>query len=102
MGRDQGRFISDDLGDTGDAGLILESGRSPGGGNDNRLQYPCLGNPMDRGVQRATVHGVTKNPTRLRMNTDGYGDFKLSLQPLPFLSSTVRFAVAYMTSPLDI
>ena len=57
---------------------------------------------MDRGAQRATVRGVTKNPTQLSMNTDGYGDCKLSLQPLPFLSSTVRFAVACMTSPLDI
>ena len=57
---------------------------------------------MDRGAQRATVRGVTKNPTQLSMHTDGYGDCKLSLQPLPFLSSTVRFAVACMTSPLDI
>ena len=42
----------------GDLGLILESGRSPGEGNDNVLQYPCLGNHMDRGAWRATVHGV--------------------------------------------
>jgi len=41
----------------GDVGLILGSGRSPGEGNGNSLQYSCLGNPMDR---RATVHGVTK------------------------------------------
>ena len=34
--------------DIGDLGLILGSGRSPGGGNDNPLQYSCLGNPMDR------------------------------------------------------
>ena len=32
----------------GDTGLIPESGRSPGEGNGNPLQYPCLGNPMDR------------------------------------------------------
>jgi len=32
-----------------DAGSILDSGRSPGGGNDNPLHYSCLGNPMDRG-----------------------------------------------------
>ena len=36
-------------------------GRAPGGGNGNPLQYPCLENPMDRGVWRATVHGVTKS-----------------------------------------
>ena len=35
--------------------------RSPGEGNGNPLQYSCLGNPMDRGVWQATVHGVTKS-----------------------------------------
>ena len=35
-------------------------GRSPGEGNGNPLQYSCLRNPMDRGIWRATVHGVTK------------------------------------------
>ena len=44
----------------GHAGSIPESGRSPGGGNGNRLQYSCAENPMDRGAWRATVHGVTK------------------------------------------
>ena len=39
-------------------GLVSESGRSPGGGNGNALQYSCLGNPMDRGAWRAIVHGV--------------------------------------------
>ena len=46
--------------DTGDTSLIPGSGRSPGEGNGNPLQYSCLGNPMDRGAWRATVHGVTK------------------------------------------
>ena len=36
-------------------------GRSPGGGHGNPLQDSCLGNPMDRGAWRATVHGVTKS-----------------------------------------
>ena len=35
--------------------------RSPGGGDGNPLQYFCLDNPMDRGVWRAIVHGITKN-----------------------------------------
>ena len=43
----------------GDVGFIPALGRSPGEGNDNPLQYSCLGNPMDRGSWRATVHGVT-------------------------------------------
>ena len=40
----------------GDPGLIPGSGRSPGGGHGNSLQYSCLENPMDRGVWQATVH----------------------------------------------
>ena len=47
-------------GGTGDLGLIPELGRSPGGGNGNPFQYPCLKNPMDRGTWQATVHGVAK------------------------------------------
>ena len=43
-----------------DLGLILGSRRSPGEGKGNPLQYSSLGNPMDRGAWRATVHGVTK------------------------------------------
>ena len=53
-------------GDIRDVGFIPGSGRSPGGGQGNRLQYSCLENPMDRGVWRATAHGVTKSRTRLK------------------------------------
>ena len=42
----------------GDSGFILGLWRSLGEGNGNPLQYSCLENPMDRGVWRATVHGV--------------------------------------------
>ena len=49
----------------GDPGSTPTSGRSPGEGNGNPLQYSYLENPMDRGTWRATVHGVTKCPTRL-------------------------------------
>ena len=52
-----------DAGDAGDVGSIPGSERSPGEGNGNPLQYSCLGNPMDRGACRATVHGVTKSQT---------------------------------------
>ena len=44
----------------GDADSIPESGRSPEEGHDNSLQYSCLGNPMDRGAQQATVYRVVK------------------------------------------
>ena len=45
----------------GDLALIPGSGRSPGGGNGNPLQYSCLENPMDGGDWLATVHGVSKS-----------------------------------------
>ena len=48
----------------GNLGSVSGSQRSPGGGNGNPPQDPCLGNPMDRGSWRATVHGVTKSPWR--------------------------------------
>ena len=49
--------------DSGDVSVIPGSGRSPGEGNSSPLQYSCLGNSMDRGAWRATVHGVTKSQT---------------------------------------
>ena len=48
-----------------DLGLIPGSGRSPGKGNGNPLQYSCLENPMNRGAWWTTVHGVAKSRTRL-------------------------------------
>ena len=48
-------------GATGDLGSIPGSGRSPGEGNGNPLQYACLENPMDRGACWAIVHGVAKS-----------------------------------------
>ena len=50
-------------GDVRDVGSIPGSGRSPGGGNDNPLQYSCLENPMDRGSWQAVVHGVAESDT---------------------------------------
>ena len=50
-------------GDAKDAGLIPGSVRSPEEGNDNPLQYSCLGNLMDGGAWWAIVHGVTKSQT---------------------------------------
>ena len=44
----------------GDVGLISGSGRFPGEGNGNPLQYSCLENPMDRGAWWATAQGVTR------------------------------------------
>ena len=49
----------------GDMGSNPVSGRYPGEGNGNQLQYSCLGNPKDKGARRATVHGVVKSQKRL-------------------------------------
>ena len=45
----------------GESGLIPQSGRPPGGGNGNPLQYSCLENAMDRGAWQATVRGVAES-----------------------------------------
>ena len=50
-------------GDSRDTGSIPGSGRSPGEGNGNPLQYSCLENPMDRGAWLATAYEVPKSRT---------------------------------------
>ena len=54
-----------DAGDIRDASSIPGSGRCPGEGNGNPLQYSCLEHSMDRGAWRATVHRVAKSRTQL-------------------------------------
>ena len=58
-----------DAGDIRDMGLILESGRSSGGGNGNPLQYSCLENPKDRGAWWATVHEVSELDATEQLST---------------------------------
>ena len=65
MGISGGSVVENLPANTGDPRLIPGLGRSPGEGNGNPLQYSCLGNPMNRGAWRATVHWVTKSETRL-------------------------------------
>ena len=60
-----GRVVKNLPAHAGDVASIPDPGRSLGGGDGNLLQYSCLGNPMDGGAWRATVHGVTKSGTRL-------------------------------------
>ena len=55
-----GSVVKNPPANVGDVGSIPGQGRSPGEGKGNRLQYSCLGNPMDRGAWQATVHGVAK------------------------------------------
>ena len=60
MGFPNGSVVKNLPASAGHLGLIPGSGRSLGEGNGNPLQYSCLGNSMDRGAWRATVHGVAK------------------------------------------
>ena len=57
--------LPDNARDLRDSGLIPASGRSPGGGHVNPLQYSCLENPMDRGAWWAIVRGFVKSRTLL-------------------------------------
>ena len=61
-----GKEPTTNAGHAGDVGSIPGSGRSPGGGNGNPLQYSCLENPMDREAWWVIVHGVAKSWTRLK------------------------------------
>ena len=60
-----GSVVKNPPANAGDVGLLPGSGRSPGEGNGNPLQYSCLGNPTDRGVWRTTVQGVAKSQIQL-------------------------------------
>ena len=62
----RGKESACNAGVAGDAGSIPGSGRSPGGGNGNLLQYSCLENPVDWGAWRDTVHRVKKSQTRVK------------------------------------
>ena len=69
LGFPSGSVVKESACNAGDVakavGSILGSGRSPGKGNGNPLQYSYLGNSMGRGAWWATVHGVAKSWTRL-------------------------------------
>ena len=60
MGFPGGSVLKNLPANLGDMGSIPGSGRCSGEGNENPLQYSCLGYPMDRGVGQVTVHGVAK------------------------------------------
>ena len=55
-----GLIVNSPLANAENTGLISGSGKSPGEGNGNPLQYSCLGNPINKGAWQATVHGVAK------------------------------------------
>ena len=66
LGFPSGSVVKNPSANSGARSSIPESGRFPGDGNGNPLQFSCLGNPMDRGAWQARVHGVTKSQTQLK------------------------------------
>ena len=60
-----GSEVKTSVSNAGDPGSIPESGRSPGEGNGNPLQYSYLENPINRGTWQGTVHGITEGQTGL-------------------------------------
>ena len=62
-----GKESACNAGDAGVVGSIPGSGRSPRGWHGNPLQYSCLENPMNKGAWRATIHGVAKSQTGLKL-----------------------------------
>ena len=83
MGFPGGSEVKASACNAGDQGLIPGSGRSPGEGNGNPLQYSCLENPMDGGAWWATVPRVTKSQTQL-------SDFTFSYDTNQFLEGTKK------------
>ena len=84
MGFPGGSEVKASAWNAGVPGSIPGSGRSPGEGNGNPLQYSCLENPMEGGAWWATVHGVAKSRTQL-------SDFTLLRGPLrKFLSAPLE------------
>ena len=63
----------------GDLGSIPGSGRFPGRGHGNPLQYSCLENPMDRGAWWATVHGSTESDTTEHFHMQLFSQCRFSL-----------------------
>ena len=72
---------------------IPQSGRCPGEGNGNPLQYSCLGNPTDRGAWRVAVHVVTKSQTWLNDSTTNV----INVKALSLLSVSAQWFLVELT-----
>ena len=83
-GSDKNRL--DNTGDIRGADFMPGSGRSPGGGHSDLLQYSCLENHMDRGVWWATVHKVAKSQTGLKQLSTRAHDIFYSLSKGMFIA----------------
>ena len=87
-------------GDTGDPGLIPESGRSPGQRNGYPLQYYCLGNPIGQGSWWATVHGVAESDMTEQLSTHAHQLApSLGLHQSAFVSGTKDISLLCIRTP---
>ena len=94
-----GKESTCNAGGLGDTGLIPGWGSSPGGGQDNPLQYSCLENSMDRGAWWTTVHGVTKSQTGLkRLGTHAVNYLFISKVGKENLHFTINRAFVFILS----
>ena len=82
----------------GDLGSIPGSGRSPGEGNGNPLQYSCLENPMKGEAWSAAVHGVAKSRTRLSDFTFPF-HFSALEKEMAIHSSTIAWKIPWTEEP---
>ena len=85
----------------GDPGSIPGSGRSPGEGNGNPLQYSCLENSKDWGAWWATVHGVTKSWTQLSDFTYGMWDLSSPTRDETCASPALQWKHGILTTGLS-
>ena len=90
---------------SGQPGMILGLGRSPGEGNGNPLQYSCLENSIDEGAWQVTVHGIAKSQTRLSNFTHFHSQNKLHLVSftvfIQFEFNSVQFSCSVMSNSLQ-
>ena len=84
----------------GDVGPVPGLGRFPGGGNGNPPQCSFLGNPMDRGAWRATVHGVAKSKTPLSDETTGRSTFGLARTRGSIKAAAVNYTIKSRSTQL--
>ena len=82
MGFPSGSVVKNLPASAGDPTSISGSGRSPGGGHGNLLQYSCLENPMDRGAWRAAVHEVKKEFSNNLVNKQQQNKFIFSFDTI--------------------
>ena len=94
-----GSVVKNPAANARDVGSIPGSGRSPGGGHGNPLQYSCLENPVDRGAWQAAVHGAAKSQTRLERLNSSMCVCHVCARPPPFVSEWISDVLPSHGSP---